>query len=319
MHRWFLLLLYAVPLCFCPSVHADSMQLDGKVIDKVWITTDSFSYIIRDPEDGTTKSVERKLVNPESVHYSDSRQLQDKWLATITELKRREDRLKEEVVSKSAADARAAAAAQERDEENRQERIIEQSRQDQIRIETDNARLAEASRIAALKKAEEIRREQEQEEKRQHEERVSKGWSVFRSIFKLILIFGFAVTLLISGLRGLMNSGSARSAAKKTSPLWLAVLAIILFRICCGVFVIQPIGALPKGGTFLYWRFDLENMPFIASADGLLEKSGSGVSLLGRGVVLGTLADTITKRTFLTLPYSQTLYLISTGGKEYDR
>ena len=58
-------------------------------------------------------------------------------------------------------------------------------------------------------------------------------------------------------------------------------------------------------------------MPFIASADGLLEKSGAGVSLLGRGLMLGKLAKPIKEREIFRFSYSETLYLWSTGGKVY--
>lgn len=92
----------------------------------------------------------------------------------------------------------------------------------------------------------------------------------------------------------------------------------LFFRIFCGIFVIQPIGAIPDGTTIVYWRSG-SNMPFIGSADGLLEKSGSGVSLLGRGVMLGNMADIVLKKEIFRVGYSKTLYLISTGGKEFDR
>ena len=97
----------------------------------------------------------------------------------------------------------------------------------------------------------------------------------------------------------------------------LFVIAFVFFfRIFCGIFVIQPIGAIPEGVTIIYWRSGL-NLPFIASADGLLEKSGKGVSFLGRGIILAKLAEPITKREIIRLPYSEILYLCSTNGKKY--
>jgi len=92
----------------------------------------------------------------------------------------------------------------------------------------------------------------------------------------------------------------------------------ISFRLFCGVFVIQPLGAIPEGVTIVYWRNGL-NTPFVASADGLLENSGAGVSLLGRGMMLANLAEPITDREILRLGYSDTLYLWSTGGKNYGK
>jgi hypothetical protein len=103
------------------------------------------------------------------------------------------------------------------------------------------------------------------------------------------------------------------------------ILACILFFLVCsltyfttGFFVIQPIGALPEGATIWYWRLDT-SLPFICSADGLLLEKHEGVSLLGRAVALGAVARPIADRKIATLPYSRTLYLISTGGREFER
>jgi hypothetical protein len=103
------------------------------------------------------------------------------------------------------------------------------------------------------------------------------------------------------------------------------VVAFILVSLVCsftyfttGLFVMQPIGALPEGATVWYWRFGT-SLPFISSADGLLlEKQGS-VSLLGRAVALGVLAEPVAGRKIVALPYSRTLYLITTGGREFER
>lgn len=84
-----------------------------------------------------------------------------------------------------------------------------------------------------------------------------------------------------------------------------------------GVFVIQPIGALPEGATIVYYRLGL-NLPFVSSADGLLlEKSGS-VNLFGRGMMMAALSKPILERKIIALPYSHTFYLISTGGTEFE-
>ena len=95
-------------------------------------------------------------------------------------------------------------------------------------------------------------------------------------------------------------------------------LLAVAFYFLCGIFVIQPIGAIPDGATVVYFRYDT-NMSFISSADGMLDKTGAGVSLLGRGIALGAIAKGIEDKKICSLPYSRTLYLISTGGKEYDR
>jgi len=96
------------------------------------------------------------------------------------------------------------------------------------------------------------------------------------------------------------------------------VVLVHFSRLFLGVFVIQPIGAIPEGATIVYWRSGL-NMPFVASADGLLEESGGGVSLLGRGLLLAKLAEPIKEREIFRVGYSETLYLWSTDGKEYEK
>ena len=61
------------------------------------------------------------------------------------------------------------------------------------------------------------------------------------------------------------------------------------------------------------------NLPFIASADGLLEKSDVGVSLFGRGMILAKFAKPIKEKEIFRIGYSETLYLWSTGGKKYEK
>ena len=81
------------------------------------------------------------------------------------------------------------------------------------------------------------------------------------------------------------------------------------------LFVVQPIGAVPEGRTVVMWR--LNTMKFVDSADAWCERQMGGVNLLCRGAVLGKLGnkDVIIAR----LPYSEILYLWSTGGRTYSR
>lgn len=112
---------------------------------------------------------------------------------------------------------------------------------------------------------------------------------------------------------------SMQSRQSKALPVVLVLVMFgFFFYFTTGFFVIQPIGALPEGATVWYWRFDTK-LPFISSADGLLVEMQGSVSLLGRGVALGALAEPIVQRKIASLPYSRTLYLISTGGREFDR
>jgi len=96
------------------------------------------------------------------------------------------------------------------------------------------------------------------------------------------------------------------------------IVGILILWFTTGVFVIQPIGAVPNGATVWYWRFGT-SLPFIGSADGLLLKTQGEVSLLGRTVFLGGFAKLMPGRKIIAFPYSRTLYLISTGGKEFGR
>ncbi len=127
-----------------------------------------------------------------------------------------------------------------------------------------------------------------------------------------------AESLAKSGIKVAIPTAAARFGSRVNANRYFAIAACIfafsaLFFISfCGIFVIQPIGAIPNGVTIVYWRSGL-NLPFIASADGLLDRTGVGVSLLGRGLMLGGLADIIKSRELFRLPYSEILYLWSTG------
>ena len=91
--------------------------------------------------------------------------------------------------------------------------------------------------------------------------------------------------------------------------------AIIFAATQLTLFVVQPIGAVPEGRTVVIWR--LNTMKFVDSADAWCERQMGGVNLLCRGAVLAKLRneDVIIVR----LPYSETLYLWSTGGRTYSR
>ena len=99
--------------------------------------------------------------------------------------------------------------------------------------------------------------------------------------------------------------------------LGLILVSTLAFYLFCGIFVVQPIGAVPEGVTIVYWRYQTK-MPFISSADGLLSEHMGGVSLLGRGVLLGTLSPHLLENKIIGAPYSETLYLISTKGKSFS-
>lgn len=100
--------------------------------------------------------------------------------------------------------------------------------------------------------------------------------------------------------------------------LGIVALALLGFRLCCGLFVIQPIGAIPEGTTIAYWRIGT-NFDFIESPDGLVKKTGVGLSLWTRAIALGTAAQPVIDRELFRLPYMESLYLITTDGESYDR
>jgi hypothetical protein len=92
-------------------------------------------------------------------------------------------------------------------------------------------------------------------------------------------------------------------------------IALVVAAQFVTIFVIQPIGAIPEGRTVIISR--LTKLNFIDSPDALCEREMGGVSLLCRGMVAGRVASEAT--IIARLPYSATLYSISTGGKSYDR
>lgn len=94
----------------------------------------------------------------------------------------------------------------------------------------------------------------------------------------------------------------------------MAVLMVIAYTQLT-VFVIPPIGAIPEGRTLIISK--LNKTEFVDSSDAMCERTQGGVSLLCRGMLLAAVAQNAT--IYIRLPYSEWLYLISTGGNKYDR
>ncbi|SEJ47267.1 hypothetical protein SAMN04244572_04135 [Azotobacter beijerinckii] len=93
-----------------------------------------------------------------------------------------------------------------------------------------------------------------------------------------------------------------------------AILAIAAYTQLT-IFVVQPIGAIPEGKTIVMLR--LNKTEFIDSPDAMCMRIQEGVNLLCRGMVM---AAVVNKTKILArLPYMDWLYLISTGGKRFDR
>jgi hypothetical protein len=97
--------------------------------------------------------------------------------------------------------------------------------------------------------------------------------------------------------------------------LLLIIVAGAIIYTQTTLFVVQPIGAVPEGRTLLVRRTG--RLRFIDSADAVCQRETGGVSLLCRGAVLAAIAKQ--DRVIARLPYSERLYLISTGGTTYEK
>ena len=106
-------------------------------------------------------------------------------------------------------------------------------------------------------------------------------------------------------------------ANKKALTITVAVVLVlvVLMSTQVTIFVVPPIGAVPEGRTLIISR--LNRGELIDSADAMCERIQGGVNLLCRGMVLGAVGKNAI--VFVRLPYSESLYRISTGGKVYDR
>lgn len=107
------------------------------------------------------------------------------------------------------------------------------------------------------------------------------------------------------------------NAKKKRLLVILLALLVVgaLASTQVSIFVIQPMGAVPDGRTIVISR--LRGSAFIDSADAMCERIQGSVNLLCRGLVMGQVGKNAT--IYMRLPYSETLYQLSTGGKTYDR
>jgi len=97
--------------------------------------------------------------------------------------------------------------------------------------------------------------------------------------------------------------------------LIVAIVAVLLVYTQLTFFVVAPIGAVPDGVTIVMLRG--QKTQFIDSADAMCERTQGGVSLMCRGIALGSIGKNAT--ILMRLPYSSALYSISTGGKTYSR
>lgn len=111
----------------------------------------------------------------------------------------------------------------------------------------------------------------------------------------------------------LMMVGTTPRRRRWLAPLLIAALLLVAYT-QFGFYSIQPLGAIPEGGTVLVWRRGGE--PFFNSPDGTWLRIQGDVSLFCR---LGALGQAPVDRVVLRLPYQHWAYLASTGGQTFEQ
>ncbi|WP_137137472.1 hypothetical protein [Pseudomonas asiatica] len=94
----------------------------------------------------------------------------------------------------------------------------------------------------------------------------------------------------------------------------IAMLCLVVYTQIT-IFAVPPIGAVPEGKTVIMLRLNKTN--FIDSADAMCVRIQGYVNLLCRGMTMARVVEATT--IIARLPYSETIYKISTGGNTYDR
>lgn len=94
----------------------------------------------------------------------------------------------------------------------------------------------------------------------------------------------------------------------------IAVLCLVVYTQIT-IFAVPPIGAVPEGRTVIMLRLNKTN--FIDSADAMCVRIQGYVNLLCRGMTMGAVVNATT--IIARLPYSETIYKMSTGGMTYNR
>src|SRR5689334_3513146 len=109
--------------------------------------------------------------------------------------------------------------------------------------------------------------------------------------------------------------GRQRKSYRRVILGSLVVLIVIYFT--TGLFVVRPISVLSSGSTIWYWRVGVD-LPFIASAEGVIEDKNDETSLLGRVADLAAAGPKVIDRKIISFPYSKTLYSISKPDNKRD-
>lgn len=108
-----------------------------------------------------------------------------------------------------------------------------------------------------------------------------------------------------------------KKGPRKSTILGIVVLFIFVVLVATQItfFAVQPIGAVPDGVTIVMLRG--QGTQLFDSADAMCMRIQDGVSLLCRGVALGTIGKNAT--ILFRLPYIDFIYTLSTGGARFDK
>jgi hypothetical protein len=109
-------------------------------------------------------------------------------------------------------------------------------------------------------------------------------------------------------------SKGKRIAISVIATLALAVLA---FWNLTGLYIVPPIATVPRGETIWFYRRGT-GLSFISSADGLNLEHHNGVNPQTRGAMNALVANIIGKHVIAKFGYSQSLYVKSTGNRDFS-
>jgi len=110
------------------------------------------------------------------------------------------------------------------------------------------------------------------------------------------------------------GSKGKRIAVAIVATLALAVTAVWNMT---GLYVVPPIANVPQGETIWFYRRGT-GLPFVSSADGLNLEHHNGVNPQTRGAMNALVANIIGKHVIAKFGYSQSLYVKSTGNRDFS-
>lgn len=110
--------------------------------------------------------------------------------------------------------------------------------------------------------------------------------------------------------------------ASMGKKILIAILVTLLAAVAAawnltGLYLVPPIATVPQGETVYYYRRGT-GLPFVSSADGLNLEHHNGVTVQTRAAMNALVAGIIGKRVIAKFGYSQSLYLSSTGNRDFS-